>query len=423
MNPNRYFKFIFIAILSLIFLPCFSFGQDKGESILDRFVQEALENNPQIQQVYQKWKAEQYKTQSISALDDPMVGYTYFGEEVQTRVGPQEQKFNVSQKIPFPGKLSLKGKAQAAQAKMLEQEYEKARRAIIAQVKATYYDLFWVDKSIEINEEEKSILEDLEGSAQKKYESNLGTQQNILKIQVELSKILQKIFLLKQNRESLSVKLNTLINNPSGGEINKVLSLKNISFSYNLDELLGYAKETRQDLIEADFLFEKAQKEKTLSKMAYLPNFTIGAEYIEIGSGTTTSMDDGQDAWAAMVSVNVPIWFWKLDAQVKEKEAQLKSAQKNKEQVENQAELEVKDAYFKIIAYKDVVLLYETALLPQAKQAFDGSQTGFETSGISFIDWLDAERTYLQTRLAYYKSIVDYRKAIAYLEQMVGRDL
>ena len=72
---------------------------------------------------------------------------------------------------------------------------------------------------------------------------------------------------------------------------------------------------------------------------------------------------------------------------------------------------------------KEVVDLYETALLPQAEQAFDASQTGFETGSIGFLDWLDTERTYLQTRLAYYKSIVDYNKLVAQLERLVGEEL
>ena len=74
-------------------------------------------------------------------------------------------------------------------------------------------------------------------------------------------------------------------------------------------------------------------------------------------------------------------------------------------------------------AYKDTILLYETALIPQVEQAFNASQTGFETGSISFLDWLDTERTYLQTRLSYYKSITDYHKSIAFLERIVGGHL
>ncbi len=90
--------------------------------------------------------------------------------------------------------------------------------------------------------------------------------------------------------------------------------------------------------------------------------------------------------------------------------------------MENQVNYEAQDLYFKINAYQDIVLLYETALLPQAQQAFDSSQIGFETGSITFLDWLDTERTYLQTRLAYYKAITDYHKSIAFLERVDGEE-
>ncbi|MCA9405947.1 MAG: TolC family protein, partial [Candidatus Omnitrophica bacterium] len=64
-----------------------------------------------------------------------------------------------------------------------------------------------------------------------------------------------------------------------------------------------------------------------------------------------------------------------------------------------------------------------SALVPQAEQAFDATQISFETGTVSFLDWLDTERTYLQTRLAYYKAITDYNKSIAFLERVIGGSL
>jgi len=386
-------------------------------------LQEALENNPKIKEAYNSWKAAEYKIKSVKSFEDPLASYGYFGEEGQTKVGPQEKKYGVSQKIPFPGKLNLKGKAQAKHAQMLKEQYEATKNEITKDVKFGFYDLFWVDRAVEINEEEKSILEKIEKVAQKKYESNLVGQQDVIKVQIELSKIIKKLFLLRQNRKSLAVKLNSLLNRPQDTEIEKILDVDNKSFEYELDEILDISQNSRQELIAANYSIEKSQFEKSLAKMAYLPDFTFGAEYIEIGGGTTSLSNDGEDAWIGKVSINVPIWFGKLNAQVKEKEAQLEAAKKNKENVENQVNFEVQDLYFKITAYKDIVLLYETALLPQAQQVFDSSQIGFETGSISFLDWLDTERTYLQTRLASYKAITDYHKSIAFLERVVGKDL
>jgi len=79
--------------------------------------------------------------------------------------------------------------------------------------------------------------------------------------------------------------------------------------------------------------------------------------------------------------------------------------------------------YFKITTYKDIISLYETALIPQTEQSFEAAKVSYETGEVDFLNWLDAERVLLQTRLAYYKAIVDYQKSIAYLERIVGRQL
>ncbi|MDP8229711.1 MAG: TolC family protein [Candidatus Gorgyraea atricola] len=414
----RYFIFI-------IFVLMITAGHAYSEEIvtLDSLIDEALNNNPKIQAVHSEWKAAEYKSRYVRGLPDPTASYGYFGESVETRVGPQEHKYGVSQKIPFPGKLGLKGKAQAKLASILEEKYEAAKREIIKDVKFLYYDIFWVDKAIKITEEEKAIIEGLEKVAQRKYESNLTPQQDVIKAQVELSKLIDKLFLLRQNRKSLEAKANRLLNRPRGEELGKTGDVESMEFTYELDELHRISEESSQQLLAAKLDIERAKYERSLARLDYLPDFTFGVDYIEVGSGSTTQPNDGDDAWMGKVAISVPIWFGKLNAQVKEKKALLESSKKNHEDVENVVDYEVEDLYFKITTYKDIVSLYKTALVPQAEQAYDAARTSYETGKVDFLNWLDAERVLLQTKLAHYKTIVDYQKSIAYLERVVGRSL
>ncbi|MCA9406509.1 MAG: TolC family protein, partial [Candidatus Omnitrophica bacterium] len=354
MKPNIKKFIITIVAVNLLLVAGRGFAQTVS---LDDLIKEAENNNPKIQQAFHTWKAAEYKIKSVKSLPDPMATYGYFGEEVQTRVGPQEQKFGASQKIPFPGKLGLKGKAQAKQAQMLQQQYEAVKNEVVKDVKFVFYDLYWVDKAIEINAEEKEILEKLENVAQRKYESNLVPQQAVIKTQVELSKIIEKIFLLKQNRQTLTVKMNSLLNRPMSQEMAKISQISNQEFDYTLEDIVKRTNKSRQEMVSANLAVEKAEYEKSLARMNYLPDFTLGAEYIEIGGGTTTQANDGEDAWIGMVSVNVPIWFGKLKSEVEEKKAALAAAQENQKDVANQVSFEAQDLYFKISTYKDIVLL------------------------------------------------------------------
>ena len=412
-----------VLVFGLTMVSQLVYAASQEEERLQGFIQLAVEHNPKILAAYHQWKSHEYKIKSVKSLPDPKVSYTHFEKEIETRVGPQDAKYGFSQKFPFPGKLRLKGKAQSKQAQVLEKKYEAMKDEVIKEVKFIYYDLFWVDKAISVNEEEKTILERLEKVSQRKYESNLIPQQDVVKAQVELSKIIKKLILLGQNRKSLVAGMNRLLDRSGEIVIARIENIKNQSFEYTLETIVDKAKSLRQELMAAQLSVERAEYQKSLARMNYFPDFTFASEYIDVGGGTTTQLNDGEDSWMTTVSVNVPIWFGKLKAQVKEKESQLDAVVKNKEEMENQVSYESQDLFFKITAYKDIVNLYETALVPQAQQAFDVSQSGFETGKVRFLDWLDTERTYLQTRLAYYKAITDYHKSIALLERIVGEDL
>lgn len=417
----KIWRIFLILLIGLVTPLGYSYAEET--ITLDSLIDEALNNNPAIHAAHNEWKAAEYKIRYVKGLPDPMASYAYFGENVETKVGPQENKYGVSQKIPFPGKLSLKGKAQAKRAEMLKERYEATRREVIKNIEFVYYDLFWVDKAIKITEEEKTIMESLEKVAQRKYELNLTPQQDVIKAHVELSKLIDKLFLLRQNRKSLVAKMNSILDRPRGTKLGVVSNVKPAEFKYELEDLHRIAGESRQELLAASLDIERAKYEKSLARLDYFPDFTFGVDYIEVGSGSTILPNDGDDAWMGKVAINVPIWFGKLNAQVKEKKARLESSKKNYENMENSVDYEVEDLYFKITAYKDIISLYKTALMPQTEQAFEAARIGYETGRVDFLNWLDAERVLLQTKLAYYKAIADYQKSIAYLERVVGRDL
>jgi outer membrane protein TolC len=417
--------FIFaISIINMFIMPVLQARPEEDKAVsIGALVDEGLKNNPGIRAAYNEWQAALYKAEQVRSLPDPAASFSYFGENVETRVGPQQRKYGASLKIPFPGKLNLKGDAQASHAEMLKEKYEAAKRELIKKIKFTYYDIFWIDKAVQINEEEKLVLENLEKVARRKFESDLAPQHDAIKAQVELIRIIDKLLLLKRTRNSLAAKMNSLLNRPEGRQFAAVRDVEPEPFKYGLQELHKISRRSRQELLAAKLDIERKQYEESLARLDYLPDFTLGFDYIEVGGGSTARADDGQDAWMGRISINLPIWFDKLESQLIEKEAALQASKKNYENIENSVAYEVEDLYFKITTYMDIVSLYKTALIPQTEQSFEAARTGYETGKVDFLNWLDSERILLQTRVAYYKAIVDYQKSIAYLERVAGRDL
>lgn len=419
----RYSSFA-IALLVLSLIPVkYGYPQEAKIVSLNTLIEEALENNPGIRSTYNKWLAAKYRVKNVSALPDPMGKYTYIGESVETRVGPQEYKYGVSQAVPFPLKLYYKGKSALRYADMLKEEYEASKRELIKEVEFVYYDLFWLDKAIEIINEEKNILESLEKVARVKFETGDTTQQDTIKAGVEISKTIDKILIVEQQRRSKAAMMNNLLSRHRALPLGRVEDIKLKDFDYTLDRLHEIASKSRQELIRSNLNIERAKYEKSLSQLNFIPDFTFGFDYISVGSGTTLRQNDGSDAWMTTFGLTIPIWVDKQYAEIKEKDSSLKAARDSYEDVENMVTYEIEDVYFKIKTYKDIVSLYKTALMPQTRQAFEAARTGYETGEVDFLNWLDSERILLQTRLAYYKAIVDYEKSISYIKRVVGTDL
>ncbi|MFH1846620.1 MAG: TolC family protein [Candidatus Omnitrophota bacterium] len=397
--------------------------EQKKANALDAFIEEALSNNPQVQAARCEWEAACYKISQEYALPDPIAQYTCFGENIETRVGPQEHKYGGSLKIPFPSKLILKGKAQARRADILREKYEAVKRELIKDIKFVYYDIYWIDRAIEITEQEEDVVEGVEKVAQRKYETNQAKQQDVIKTQIELSNFVDRLLRLKQHRKTLVAKINDILSRSQGRDLDIQDSIVLPVFDLKLNDLRETALKTKQELAAAEIDVERADYEKSLAMQDFIPDVTVGFDYLQVGEGRTNSPNDGQDAWMTTFSINVPLWIDKQWACIKEKSLLLDARQKDHKSIKNKVLYEVQDLYYKVLSYQDIVTLYKTALLPQSKQALKVVKAGYETGNVNFIDWLDSERVLLQTQLAYYKAVVDYMKSIAFLERIVGIDL
>jgi len=390
---------------------------------LNSLIKEGLAHNPQVQAALEKWEAQKYKIPQVRSLPDPTFHYSFFGESVETRVGPQKHKVGASLKLPFPSKLVEKGRAQTKSADISQEEYEAYKRELIKNIKVVYYDIYWIDKAIQVTNEEKVILENIERVAKRKYETDISHQQDVVKAQVEISILLDKLIMLEQNRKSLSARMNSLLSRPKNRPFGKTTNVKPKDLTHDQNQLREMAKKSRQELKAAGLAIEEAEHEQTLAKLNYIPDFSIGFDYIFVEKGHTPTPNDGKDAWMSTVSMNIPIWFNKLRAGVNEKKAALQANKRIYKDVENNILYEIEALYSEISANKRIVDLYKTALIPQSELAFDSAKSGYESGKVDFLDWLDAQRTLLQTRLSYYKAVSNYQKAVASLERTVGRDL
>lgn len=369
------------------------------------------------------WQSAEGIIDAKRALPDPILSYTYFVENVETRVGPQEQIFGIKQMFPFYGKRGLRGDIAGKESEAYQGKYQTVQQEVVRQVKNTFYDLFYVVQIIEVTGREQDLLRQMERSALTKYETGSGNQQNVLKLQVEISKLEERLLALATQKNTSEKRLNKLLDRPAEGSLARPVQPEFKRYALDKAMLLEMAQNQRPELKAQHALIGRSEKALGLARKDYFPDVTIGANYVQVDDGPLLVSDNGQDAFNVMVSLNLPIWQGKLSSQV-DSAAQTVSAQKNRYRNQlNQTMFEVEDLFFKIQRTEETYDLYKDVLLVQGEQSLRSAEAGYQTGTVNFLDLLDAERTLLKIQYGYWKAYADYLKHVANLERALGVEL
>ena len=162
-------------------------------------LQEAEKNNPQIEAARHGWEAAKQVPTQVSTLPDPQFTLQHFSVgSPRPFAGYTNSEFayiglGVSQDIPYPGKLRLKGEIAKREADVSQQQIESVRRSVLAELKAVYFQLAYLSKTLAILEQDGELLKQVQQAADARYRSGMGTQQDLLQAQLQQTKLLREI--------------------------------------------------------------------------------------------------------------------------------------------------------------------------------------------------------------------------------------
>ncbi len=390
---------------------------------LEALKRDVLENNPALQAAKAKWEAKQERPRIVRSLPDPKLTYGHFFENVETRVGAMSDQIKLAQKIPFPGKLSLAEKKARKEALMAMWEYQSLTQKLIRKVKLAYYDLYRLAGFEDVLNQELEVLSFIIETARARYESGQGQQQDVLKAQLMRTDLQNRLLALDEQRQAALARLNALRDQPqeSPFQTSKELDLPTVP---KKQKALAVAEQYHQQLQASGVAIDRDEINLKLAKKERWPDFTVGAKYTRVNDRVDASPpDDGQDAVMGFVSINIPLWFGKLNAREREARRKLESSRQAESDLRNTVLAEAQSAWFQVDVNRDQVTLFEETLLPQAEQTFDASRAGYEAGKVSFIDLLDSERLLLKYRLGLITARTTLAKSIARLEQAIGAEI
>ena len=395
-------------------------SQEPAAVTLQDLVREALDRNPAIKSAARQVQALRARVPQVRTLPDPVLTTGWAGNltpySVQKGDPSSYRGLNLMQEIPFPGKLKLRGQIVDREAEALRWDLENARRDVVAQVKAAYYEYAYYHKAIEIIQKDQDLLGRLTKIADARYKVGMGIQQDVLRAQVEQSRLLQRLTVLKQQERTAQVRLNTLLNRDPEMPIGGPIPIQKSNFPYTLEEIYQMARENDPGLKREQRMIERSQLAVNLARKDYRPNFTVGYMYQQ-----RPLLPDMQ---GFTVGINLPIFYkTKQREGVIEATEEMIGARNRLEDRQNSVNFDVKQQYLSAKASEELVQLYARAVVPQSSLALDSSISSYEVGKLDFLSMLSNFQTILEYETDYYQELTNFETALARLEVLVGREL
>jgi outer membrane protein TolC len=206
-----------------IWLAAASFGAaqtDSAPAPLSDLVQEASHRNPDIVAALRAWQAAAQVPSQVSTPPDPQVTIQQFAVgSPRPFAGFSNSNFayiglGISQDLPYPGKLKLRGEAAEREAAAAREQFDSIRRTVIEQVKATYFQLAYVQQTLGILQRDHDLLDQVEKIAEARYRVGQGSQQDVLQAQVERTKLLREVTHHHELMGTTQAQLKRLLNRP-----------------------------------------------------------------------------------------------------------------------------------------------------------------------------------------------------------------
>ena len=413
-----------LILFLYLFLPVSIYSQTpNGNDSLNNLVNVAIQNNPQLKAARDQTLAEKTKVNQVTAWDPPQVGISFYQTPIQSFPNPlrnnMETDYYVQQTFPFPGKLGNMGDAASSSALMYREQYSALENKIITDLKSSYYELYFVEKKIQINKENQELLKQLNAIALKQYEVGIGKQADVLRAQTELSTLINdSVNLLKEKRD-VETMINTILSRPVNAPLPEIENIQDTIPEWTYEQLAELAYQNRPEVKAMQYNIEMNKSELKASKLQYYPDFMVQLMYKNMSN-------TANDFWSAMVGVNVPLAFWSKDkftGKVQENEINVSTAQEQLNAVKNMVASDVQSAIIKIETNKNLIDLYKNTVIPQSEQTLQSTLSAYQTGKTEFLMFIDAYKMVLSSKLNYYMAEMNYMQSQALLEQAVGLNI
>ena len=382
---------------------------------LQSLIEELVVRSPEIRAARERWEAAKAVVPQVQTLPDPRLQLGY--QRMPMTDPLQGAMYGFGQEIPFPGKLSLKGEVAQRDAERLEQEFNATRLRLIASLKEAYFNLHYVHKSIDIVGKNKNVLMQFEKTAKARYSVGQAAQQDVFRAQVEISRVLDRLAVLDQQKESLHAAINRLVNRSPARSLGTPEEIQTTILTIPLQELNQRADEFSPALLATAKSIDRSERSVSLAKRQYYPDFDVTA----LGLRNDRINDNG---YQVMVGIKIPLFYeTKQKEGVREARASLEGAREEFAATRQDLLFQVKDGFVQAQRAERLITILRDAIIPQATLGLQAAQAGYAVGKVDFLTLLNSLLILQDSQLELHGEMVNHEKALARLEAVTGGPL
>jgi len=388
---------------------------------LAEFESEALASNPEIRLISRRIAVAESKPKIAGSREDPAFMYRAWGTPLQRPwdLNQTQHMFMYSQALPGAGKRALRAEVAGGETEVAKAQREAKKREITAAVRKAFYDLLRNQDELTLHDEQAGIARQALEQARIKYVVGKAPQQDVLKAQIALTKLVEHLVMLQQEGSISSSRLNTLVGRDPAAPIAVEGEYAPPDIIPSLLELERVALESRPELAAASALVHQEEAKKKLAEKGYSPDYNLSVGYMLMPDGARY-----RNTYMAELSVTLP-WLNRglHDAEIAESQAQISEEQAEYDYQRSVAFQEIQDALVRARSAKRLVDLYRDTLRPQAEASLKSAVSAYQTDRTDFLNLLDSQNTTLDVELAYYRFASELESSLADLERATGAPL
>ena len=383
--------------------------------------QEAEQKNPQIAASFHGWQAARNVPKQASALPETQFSVQQFSVGSPRPFAGYSNSdfayigFGASQDIPYPGKRQLRGRVAEHEADSMEAQVDSVRRAVVGNLKMVYFRLAYIQQTLGVLQRSDALLTQVQEASEARYRVGQGNQQDVLKAQLQHTKILQEVAHHHQEEGLLEAQIKQVLGRPqdSADIVAETLTLR--ALPYTAAELLQRAREQNPDVHSKQASIRQQEAKVELAHKNFRPDFNVQYNYEHTGSQT-------RDYYMATFGIRLP--------NRGRQKAELAEAQENQERARQELDAEsqrvlseVQQQYVRAKTSEERLKIYREGLVPQSEATFQTALSAYQSNRQDFESLLSGFLDVLNLDLEYRSELVEHESALAELERLTGVDL